>query len=108
MVEEIEELGAELKARLLFDWRFLQQREVRVYGVRTRQKVSLQIAERALAEKPSLKVIITSGYNTGLADLEKLAAASIIYLPKPCSLATLTSVIDQCLRGRRVSANGRG
>ena len=47
MVEQVEELGAELKARLLFELRILHHRVVHVYGVWTTQKVPLQIAERA-------------------------------------------------------------
>ena len=47
VVEKIEELGAELKARLLFDLRLLHQSPVHDYGMGSGQKVSLQIAERA-------------------------------------------------------------
>jgi len=60
----------------------------------------LQLAQQALAEKPGLKVIITSGYNTDAADLEKVAAASMVYLPKPCPPYKLKQLIAQCL-GRR-------
>ena len=59
----------------------------------------LQLAERLRAEQPGLRVIITSGYNTELPDLDKdYAAADIVYLPKPCPAALLTRVIHDCLQ----------
>lgn len=58
----------------------------------------LQLAERFRAEKPSIKVIITSGYNTDMVDLEKAAAASIAYLPKPCPPDILLGVVSRCLQ----------
>jgi len=60
----------------------------------------LQLAEKLLAEKPDLKVIITSGYTTDLIDLEKAAAAAIVYLPKPCIPQRLMEAIGLCL-GRK-------
>jgi two-component system, cell cycle sensor histidine kinase and response regulator CckA len=57
----------------------------------------LQLAERFLADKPGVKVIITSGYYSDLVDLKKVAESSIVYLPKPCQPATLGSVIQECL-----------
>src|SRR5262249_35843136 len=38
VVQQIEELAAELKAVVFFDWRLLQQREVHVYRVGTVKK----------------------------------------------------------------------
>jgi PAS domain S-box-containing protein len=58
----------------------------------------LQLAEQVLAIKPGVKVIITSGYSTDLPDLSKAAESPIVYLPKPCDAATLTSVIQKCLQ----------
>lgn len=55
----------------------------------------LQLAERFIAEKPSLKVIITSGYHT---DVPETAGARIVHVPKPCAPAALTLLIQQCLR----------
>jgi two-component system, cell cycle sensor histidine kinase and response regulator CckA len=57
----------------------------------------LQIAERALAEKPEVKAIITSGYCTELLDLSTVAESSLVYVPKPCHPSTLLSVIHECL-----------
>jgi len=58
----------------------------------------LQLAERLLADKPGVKVIITSGYSMDVLDLSKVSGSSIIYLPKPCPPATLTSVVQECLQ----------
>jgi CheY-like chemotaxis protein len=43
----------------------------------------LDVAQQAMAKKPGLKAIITSGYNTAEADLEKARTSGILYLPKP-------------------------
>ena len=56
----------------------------------------LQIAERFRMEKPGIKVIITSGYNTDIMDIEKTTGASMIYLPKPCPIETLLAAITRC------------
>jgi len=61
----------------------------------------LELGQRALAEKSGLKVIITSGYNTDQVDLEKVAKASIVYLPKPCPPGELLEVIGKCLRAEK-------
>ena len=57
-----------------------------------------QLAERFLADKPGLPVIITSGYAADLMELGKAAQSSIVLLPKPCLPDTLTSVIRKCLQ----------
>ena len=57
----------------------------------------LQLAERALTDKPGLKVIIASGYNINQADVGQASEAPIIYLPKPCDPETLLSTIRECL-----------
>jgi len=57
----------------------------------------LQLAQKMMAEKPGMKVIITSGYNTDLPDLHRILGSSIVYLPKPCNPAMLLSVIQKCL-----------
>jgi PAS domain S-box-containing protein len=56
----------------------------------------LQLAKRALAEKPSLKVILTSGYNTAPVGFPE-DDGSIIYLPKPCPHGTLLEAVQRCL-----------
>ena len=55
------------------------------------------MAQRFQEEKPGLKVIITSGYNTDHVDLEAVAAASIVYLPKPCEPEVLLETIRRIL-----------
>ena len=57
----------------------------------------IQLARRILADQPGLKVIVTSGYNREMLELDKALDDSIIYLPKPCPVATLTQVIKDCL-----------
>ena len=57
----------------------------------------LQLAELVLKDKPTVKVIITSGYNQQFFDLEELERAKIIYLPKPCEPVMLTQIIRRCL-----------
>jgi two-component system, cell cycle sensor histidine kinase and response regulator CckA len=56
-----------------------------------------QLVERLLAEKPGLRVILTSGYHADLPDLTNVASDRIVYLPKPCPPKTLLSVIAKCL-----------
>jgi CheY-like chemotaxis protein len=57
----------------------------------------LQLCQRAMAEKPGLKVVITSGYIADQEDLKQMAKASILYLPKPCPLESLLEMIGMCL-----------
>jgi CheY-like chemotaxis protein len=67
------------------------------------QLSGLRLAQQMMADKPSLKVIITSGYSANLLDLsdqEKTVRAGIVYLPKPCPAATLTAEISRCLETR--------
>jgi PAS domain S-box-containing protein len=58
----------------------------------------LTLANRVRADKPGVKVIITSGYNTDVLKLLNIAEASIVYLPKPCDLKTLTAVVHECFQ----------
>jgi PAS domain S-box-containing protein len=60
----------------------------------------LQMVEQMLADKPGVKAIITSGYNTDLLDLGKTGETSIVYLPKSCPATTITSAIQKCLQRR--------
>jgi CheY-like chemotaxis protein len=57
----------------------------------------LQLAERVQADKPGIKVIITSGYNTELREPKGGSNPAIHYLSKPCSPETLISTIQLCL-----------
>jgi CheY-like chemotaxis protein len=58
----------------------------------------LDLAGLILADKPNLKVIVTSGYHTDLVDLSKITEPSIIYLPKPCDADTFHSVVERCFQ----------
>ena len=58
----------------------------------------IDLAQRVLADKPRVKVIITSGYNTEMPDLSKATAFSLVYLPKPCAAPTMLSLIQKCLQ----------
>jgi len=58
----------------------------------------LQLAQTVLADKPGVKAIITSGYNADQVNLSRIAGSSLIYLPKPCDVAVLTTVVKQCLQ----------
>jgi PAS domain S-box-containing protein len=60
-----------------------------------------QLADLILEEKPTVKVIITSGYNNEIFDLTKMAQSQIVYLPKPCETAALTQVIRNCLSPKK-------
>jgi PAS domain S-box-containing protein len=58
----------------------------------------LQLSKQALAEKPELKVIITSGYNTDMPNLDSLTASQIVFLPKPCPPGKLLTAVGRCLQ----------
>lgn len=60
----------------------------------------LQLAKQMQADKPSLKVIITSGYITETLEPGEDSDSSIVYLSKPCAAAILTQVIQKCLQQR--------
>jgi CheY-like chemotaxis protein len=53
-----------------------------------------ELADRLSGERPDLKVILMSGYNSDLA--EKIQPHSHI-LPKPFSLESLTETVRNCL-----------
>ena len=56
----------------------------------------LQLAERLWAQKPSLKVIIMSGYNTEIAAVCDGVERAYTFLPKPFDLETLSRVVRHC------------
>jgi len=57
----------------------------------------LELAEKLRAEKPQLKVIISSGYSTEFSLQGVPANAGYIYLPKPSPSATIAAAIRDCL-----------
>ena len=60
----------------------------------------LQLAKLLLADKPDLKVIITSGYVSDASEPEENTDEPIVFLSKPCPAGTLTRVIQKCLLRR--------
>jgi CheY-like chemotaxis protein len=57
----------------------------------------LDLAEKLRAEKPQLKVIISSGYSTEISMQGVPAGAGYIYLPKPSPSADIASAVRECL-----------
>lgn len=57
----------------------------------------LELAQRARAEKPELKVIISSGYSAEMTECGKNAAAGIVYLQKPYRASLLGKTVRDCL-----------
>jgi len=57
----------------------------------------LDVAQRALAEKPGVNVVITSGHNTDRLELERACEGRILYLPKPCPMEELVALLRRCL-----------
>ncbi len=57
----------------------------------------LDLAERFQAEKPGLKVVISSGYHDEFAGPAKSAARGFMFLQKPHHLLELSQTIRNCL-----------
>ncbi len=57
----------------------------------------LDLAERLRAQKPGLKVVISSGYNAELVGLGSPRAKGIRYLPKPYPVSALWRAVRECL-----------
>lgn len=57
----------------------------------------LQVADTLRASKPSLGVIIASGYSAELVCEEDLVAKGIAFLPKPCSASDLAAAVRRRL-----------
>ena len=57
----------------------------------------LELAERLRANRPGLKVIITSGYSAEIVHAGRPTQAGITYLPKPYPDQVLAAVVRQCL-----------
>ena len=57
----------------------------------------LDVARQAMARKPGLKAIITSGYYTEKVDLEEARTTGILYAPQPCSFTALTAAVRSFL-----------
>jgi PAS domain S-box-containing protein len=59
----------------------------------------LDLAKQLQGLKPSLKVIISTGYSLELARRNQLQAGGIAYLAKPYEGPTLAAAVRQCLEG---------
>jgi signal transduction histidine kinase len=57
----------------------------------------LELAEKLRAEKPALKVIISSGYSSEVVQLAKATRTGIVYLPKPYEVSLLSTTVRDCL-----------
>jgi nitrogen-specific signal transduction histidine kinase/CheY-like chemotaxis protein len=60
----------------------------------------LELAERLLAAKPTLRVIISSGYSFEIFQAGGINQAGIWYLPKPYEAKQLAETIRGCLDGK--------
>jgi two-component system, cell cycle sensor histidine kinase and response regulator CckA len=60
----------------------------------------IELVERVRAEKPGLKVILSSGYSAEITEFGKEIAAGIVYLPKPYQISMLSQTIRDCLDGK--------
>jgi CheY-like chemotaxis protein len=57
----------------------------------------LELAERLVIEKPSLRIIISSGYSTEFSSHGVSTESGFIYLPKPSSSALIASTVRNCI-----------
>jgi PAS domain S-box-containing protein len=57
----------------------------------------LELAERLVTEKPSLKIIISSGYSTEFSSHGVSTESGFIYLPKPSSSSIIASTVRNCI-----------
>jgi len=57
----------------------------------------LELAEKLKREKPSLQVIISSGYSTEISMQGVPADSGYVYLPKPSASAVIAATIRDCL-----------
>jgi PAS domain S-box-containing protein len=60
----------------------------------------LELAERFRAERPRLRVLLSSGYSADLVKPGRLSAMDVTYVPKPCAPAALAEAVRKCLAGQ--------
>jgi CheY-like chemotaxis protein len=58
----------------------------------------MELAERLRKQKPTLKVIISSGYSAEIVRSGGVTQTGIAYLPKPCKTEVLAETIRACLK----------
>ena len=56
-----------------------------------------ELARRLRHEKPALKVMISSGYSSDMAEVVADAEPGVTFLPKPYQVGTLAQALRQCL-----------
>lgn len=80
-------------------WRDFQDHIDLVYSdvVMPGQLSGLQLAEKFRADKPGLRIILTSGYNLETSDRNRIAKAAIVYLPKPVFSEELIAIVQGIL-----------
>ncbi len=65
----------------------------------------MDIAEKMVAEHPSLRVIFTSGYSDDIVNPEILARNNAKFLPKPYAYTDLTRLVREALEGKTAAAD---
>ena len=66
----------------------------------------MELAEKMLAEQPTLRVIFTSGYSDDIVSAEVLERHNAQFLPKPYSYADLTRIVRSGLNRKPKNAAG--
>jgi nitrogen-specific signal transduction histidine kinase/CheY-like chemotaxis protein len=61
----------------------------------------LELAERLVIEKPTLRIIISSGYSTEFSAHGVTTEAGFIYLPKPSASAIIASTVRSCIEQKK-------
>jgi len=64
----------------------------------------MELAEKMIAQHPSLRVIFTSGYSDDMVSPEILERNNARFLPKPYAYADLTRMVRECLNDRKAPA----
>jgi nitrogen-specific signal transduction histidine kinase/ActR/RegA family two-component response regulator len=67
-----------------------------------------ELAQQLLATKPSLRVIIASGYSLDETDASKLPANAVTYLQKPYTHVSLSKAVRESLDARRAGNSHHG
>lgn len=93
-----EVLAAASSEEALNLWQTHQRRIGLVFSdvVMPGQFSGVQLAQRLQADKPSLKVVLTSGYAAEMMD--SIPLKSMVFLPKPCPPDTLLAAVNTFLR----------
>lgn len=60
----------------------------------------LELAERLRAEKPGLRIILSSGYSATTPQSATVSAPGLVYLPKPYQVSILGRKVRECLDQR--------